>query len=194
MRISVISNDRLFASMLCAEIKSMGREYKISNEKAEIFIVDLDERLSLEHLAGARVIGFSRNENELSSEVIDKCEIVLHRPFLIEELKKLIEDMATQKNTLAESTSGALVFNDEEMSVRLFGERIRLSQNEYAVLSKLNENSCSPVSREKLCEVLSSSAGNMCDVYICHLRNKLESVCDKKLIFTVRGKGYMLKI
>ena len=194
MRISVVSNDRLFASMLCAEIKSMGREYKISSEKAEIFIVDLDSKTSLTNFAGSRIVGFSRNEKELSSEVIDKCEAVLHRPFLIEELKKLIEDMTVQKITLTESKNGALVLDGEDMSACLFGETVRLSQNEYAVLSRLNETPCAPVSREELGEVLSSSAGNMCDVYICHLRNKLESVCDKKLIFTVRGKGYMLKI
>ena len=180
--------------MLCTEIKSMGREYKISNEKAEIFIIDLDGKLSLENFSGARVVGFSRNEKELPSEIIDKCETVLHRPFLIEELKKLIEDMAVQKNTLSERKSGALVLDGEELTVCLFGEMVRLSQNEYAVLSKLNETPCSPVSREELGAVLSSSAGNICDVYICHLRNKLEAVCDKKLIFTVRGKGYMLKI
>ena len=33
----------------------------------------------------------------------------------------------------------------------------------------------------------------MGDVYICHLRRKIDNKLGLKLIYTIRGKGYMLK-
>jgi DNA-binding response OmpR family regulator len=62
------------------------------------------------------------------------------------------------------------------------------------MLTLLYERAGEPVSREELSAVLSSSEGNMCDVYICKLRTKLESVSNRKLIYTVRSKGYALKL
>ena len=43
-------------------------------------------------------------------------------------------------------------------------------------------------------QILGKDSGNMCDVYICKLRSKLSSVSNEKVIFTVRNKGYMLKL
>ncbi len=195
VKISVVSYDKLFASMICSEIESMGSEYKITGDKAEIMIIDLDSAFSNDFDACC-IIGFSRNEELLSSDIADKCYTVLHRPFLLEDLKNLIKAV-DKSNPLTEYVPLESTYNFSlcgNSAVELGDKRIHLSVNEYAVLNKLYENSGSPVSREELNKVLSSSGGNMCDVYICHLRTKLESDGNKKFIFTVRGKGYMLKI
>jgi DNA-binding response OmpR family regulator len=34
---------------------------------------------------------------------------------------------------------------------------------------------------------------NVVDVYISYLRKKIDGGCDKKLIHTVRGRGYVLR-
>jgi DNA-binding response OmpR family regulator len=68
-----------------------------------------------------------------------------------------------------------------------------LSDNEYKVLSVLCENRGEAVPREEICSLLGVTDGNMGDVYICHLRRKIDNKLGLKLIYTVRGKGYMLK-
>ena len=204
IKISVVSKDELFASMLFSEIESMGGEYKIVNEKAEILVMDLDASLLTDDFNASYIIGFSRNEKVLPPETIEKSDVVLHRPFLVEDLKKLIKDYVDKKDTVVEHTpkkksmidvADEIFALDNSSSILQLGKnKIHLSSNEYAVLNKLYDNLGVPVSREELSAVLSSSTGNMCDVYICHLRTKLESNSNKKFIFTVRGKGYMLKI
>lgn len=202
IRISVVSKDELFASMLCLEIESMGNEYKAVNERAELVIIDLDS-CDTDSACEAQIIGFSRNESSLPKNVAEKCCAVLHRPFLLEELKKLVKDIvikrapmddAPVKKHVPEASQSSFELDRAESLVDIDGEKIHLSANEYAVLEKLYENQALPVSREELNETLSSSGGNMCDVYVCHLRSKLERDGNRKFIFTVRGKGYMLKI
>ena len=196
IRISVVSSDELFAAMLCSEIEDLGNEYKLVSKNAKILILDLDSDCDM--LDDQIVVGFSRNEKALTDNVRDKCRVVLHRPFLIEDLKTIIKELGAQEkeNSFSErkTATGSLLLDNSTSSVELYGKKIHLSRNEYAILDRLAESLGSPVSREDLSKVLSSSLGNMCDVYICHLRAKLESVSEKKLIFTVRGKGYMLKI
>lgn len=203
IKISFSSKDALFASMLGTEIESLGSEYKTVSEKAEISIVDLDTFLLTERFNNSYIIGFSRNEKLLPEKTIEKCAVLLHRPFLVEDLKKLIKDYAdnrealtdyTIKTTVIDDTGEAFILDNASSSLQLGEKKIHLSSNEYAILSKLYDNLGASVSREELNKVLSSAAGNMCDVYICHLRTKLESDGNKKFIFTVRGKGYMLKI
>ena len=71
--------------------------------------------------------------------------------------------------------------------------RVSLSENEYKLLSLLCEMRGETVTREQIDEILGATEGNMGDVYICHLRRKLDNQLGLKLIYTVRGKGYMLK-
>ena len=196
VRISVVSPDKLFASMLCNEIGAMSGEYKTVNEKADVEIIDLDGDFIKTETDSCAVIGFSRNEALLPEDLKKKCRAVLHRPFLVEDLQDLIKNIwneSEQKKDLTFEEKADMTFDFDSHSVELNGNKIPLSLNECAVLRKLYENQNSPVSRSELNEVLSSSGGNMCDVYICHLRSKLENG-NKKYVFTVRGKGYMLKI
>lgn len=86
IRISVSSTDELFAAMLCSEIESMGNEYKVVSKNARMLILDLDSDCDI---ADAEIIiGYSRNEKALPLDVQKRCSVVLHRPFLIEDLKK----------------------------------------------------------------------------------------------------------
>jgi two-component system copper resistance phosphate regulon response regulator CusR len=66
-------------------------------------------------------------------------------------------------------------------------------KNEYKVLSVLCENRGETVDRDRIYSILGAEEGNMGDVYICHLRKKIDNPLGIKLIYTVRGKGYMLK-
>lgn len=68
--------------------------------------------------------------------------------------------------------------------------RIRLTKTELALLELLCHAGTEAVSREKIMETLGAQDGNISDVYICHLRKKLETPLGKRLIFTERQKGY----
>ena len=47
---------------------------------------------------------------------------------------------------------------------------------------------------EKVWNINFISDTNVVDVYINHLRKKIDKTFDKKLIHTVRGVGYVLKV
>ncbi len=196
MKISVFSQNELFARMLKLEIENMKKGENVAiNEAIEggLVILDLDSKFAADEYAPANVIGFSRNEDALEQKLIKKCDVLLHRPFLISELLEYVDRLAfgeTQTNNKTVSRS-RLVFMSDKL-ITLDGKGIRLSENESALLKVLYDNLNSPVSREELSSALSSGEGNMCDVYIFKLRKKLEG--DQKLIYTVRSKGYMLKI
>ena len=67
---------------------------------------------------------------------------------------------------------------------------IKLSGHELTLLKALCSANGEVVSREKIMELLDAEDGNISDVYVCHLRRKLDSKLGRKLIITERGKGY----
>ena len=81
--------------------------------------------------------------------------------------------------------------NKKNNSVVFKNTVIDLSDNELRTLTLLCENSGKCVTREELSAHLGAKDGNMADVYICHLRRKLENPFGVKIIYTVRSKGYM---
>ena len=83
---------------------------------------------------------------------------------------------------------------DKESMTALYGEmKFPLSEYEYKTLSLLCDKRGEVVTREEIAAVLNFDSGNMGDVYICHLRKKIDNNLGLKLITTVRGKGYTLK-
>jgi hypothetical protein len=208
IKIYIYSSDDSLASMLRSEIEDMRRdaivfvnEYDALVDDKRVSIVDLDSELAMRDFGEGEIIGFSRHESAVSKNVLNKCHSVFHRPFLMEDLKKtvgkLLDEQACfegENNSFFKASEEDVRLRLDKESVYLDGKRIGLSGNEFALLKTLYDNISLPVSREELNTVLSSSEGNMCDVYICRLRTKLEKGGSEKFIFTVRGKGYMLKI
>ena len=74
---------------------------------------------------------------------------------------------------------------------KLDGRYIPLSRYEFDTLLLLCRNKGKCVEREQILKMLNSTDGNISDVYISHLRNKLELPFCLKIIYTVRSKGYM---
>ena len=203
INVCVLSSDEGFASMLryeLEEIKEGVLVYVNEYQEGSIVILDLDSDAWSSNISSDDdIIGFSRHEDAISKSVLNKCHNVMHRPFLVEDLINTVKKLAA-KSSNHESREAVIVSDRYERlrfdkdCVYLDEKRIGLSENEYALLKLLYGRSASPVSREELGGVLSSSDGNICDVYICRLRSKLEKSGSEKFIFTVRGKGYMLKI
>jgi DNA-binding response OmpR family regulator len=80
--------------------------------------------------------------------------------------------------------------------VRRAGKRINLTSKEYALLEYLMSNAGRVLSRTMIIEHVwdQSFQGltNIVDVYVRHLRTKVDEGHPKKLIRTVRGAGYCL--
>jgi two-component system copper resistance phosphate regulon response regulator CusR len=80
--------------------------------------------------------------------------------------------------------------------VRRAGRRIDLTAKEYALLEYLMANAGRTLSRTMILEHVwdqsFDGANNIVDVYVRHLRSKVDETSECKLIRTVRGLGYVI--
>ena len=101
-------------------------------------------------------------------------------------------------NTTNVYTVADLVLDTSSRTVQRGGTQITLSAKEYDILEYLILNKGKIISREKIENHVwnfdYSGGTNIVDVYIRYLRKKLDDGFDEKLIHTVRGMGYVLKI
>ncbi|MCL4509552.1 MAG: response regulator transcription factor [Bacteroidetes bacterium] len=78
------------------------------------------------------------------------------------------------------------------------GKEIELTNREYALLEYFVRNVNRVLTRtvisEHIWEYNFDTGTNIVEVYVNKLRNKIDSDSEKKLIHTVRGAGYMMKI
>jgi DNA-binding response OmpR family regulator len=116
------------------------------------------------------------------------------KPVAIVELAARLRALIRRSQGLA---SGTLVVGDVTLdmashSVEFRGERVELSAREFAVLRELMLNAGRVLTREqlesKLYEWSRTLESNAIEVYIHHLRRKLE----QDVIRTVRGVGYLM--
>lgn len=119
---------------------------------------------------------------------------ILKYPFLLEDLRNIIltspqKKLEPQKDT--QKNEKTILLNKKTNTVIFKNTVINLSENEFRILNLLCNNSGNCVSREDLSACLGATDGNIADVYICHLRRKLEYPFGVKIIYTLRSKGYM---
>ncbi len=77
-------------------------------------------------------------------------------------------------------------------TVTINGRGLTLTPAESVLLRRLYQNRGEVVAREALASLL-GGGGNSVEVYICHLRTKIEKPLGRRLIRTVRGQGYVLE-
>ena len=81
--------------------------------------------------------------------------------------------------------------------VTVAGEPVELTNREFEVLKALMENREIVMSRERLAQLACGydfvGETNIIDVYIRHLRSKIDDRFGIKLITTVRGVGYVIR-
>lgn len=125
----------------------------------------------------------------------------LVKPFKFQEL--LLRTRALIKRS-TDSTSvkrvlqlADLELNLEAKTVSRAGQRINLTTKEYALLEYLLTHQGKVISRvdisEKVWELGFDTNTNVIDVYISHLRKKLDKGHDQKLIHTIVGMGYVMR-
>jgi two-component system copper resistance phosphate regulon response regulator CusR len=122
----------------------------------------------------------------------------LTKPFAFEEL--LVRIKALLRRGPVNRSSSVHVADLEldrlTQQVKRGGRRVELTVKEYALLEYLVVNAGRVLSRNMIIEHVWDQSfdgiTNIVDVYIRHLRNKIDEGADKKLIRTVRGVGYVV--
>jgi len=122
----------------------------------------------------------------------------LTKPFAYAELlvrvKALLRRVASARTDVVRVAD--LEFDRMTQQVRRGGKRVDLTTKEYALLEYLIANAGRVLSRTMIIEHVWDQSfdgiTNIVDVYVRHLRSKIDDHHPIKLIRTVRGMGYML--
>jgi len=121
----------------------------------------------------------------------------LPKPFMLEEF--LARVRALLRRSVKDSSRlqyGDLVVDTGTRKVSRGTRPIYLSATEFALLEILLRSAEVPVSKQTILEKVWDDSGyrdpNVVEVYVSYLRHKLERSNMSRLIYTVRGQGYML--
>lgn len=126
----------------------------------------------------------------------------LVKPFKFKELLARIR-ARTRKKFLAENNKRKLIIADLELDrdakiVKRADTEVNLTSTEFRLLEYLLKNKNKVSSRidilESVWDVNFNMGTNVVDVYVNYLRNKIDKNFEPKLIHTVIGMGYILKV
>jgi two-component system, OmpR family, copper resistance phosphate regulon response regulator CusR len=149
----------------------------------------------------------------MSDDVVNGLEAgaddYLSKPFRFNELYARVKALTRRKKiileTLKKEEPAETVFKLADLeidfdarSVKRAGKLIQLTAREYALLEYLARNTGKVRSRLEIASAVwdldFETGTNFIDVYINYLRNKIDKPFDKRLVQTVTGFGYVLKL
>lgn len=125
----------------------------------------------------------------------------LAKPFAFDELLARIEALLRRRGSYRQQPTllrvGELTLDRATREVRRGARAIELTPKEFALLECLMSQPGTVVSRSRILEAVwgleADPLTNVVDVYIRHLRNKIDRGESRALIQTVRGFGYRLE-
>jgi len=123
----------------------------------------------------------------------------LGKPFSFVELLARVRALLRRGKAGSERLQvGDLVLDCVRRRARRAGDPIELAPKEFSMLELLMRNRGRPLSRtiivEHVWDTDYDGLTNIVDVYIRHLRSKVDDPWPHKLIHTVRGVGYMIDV
>ncbi len=175
----------------------------------DVIILDL----MLPGLSGTEVLERLRKKNERTPVLVltardatgDKvrhfdagADDYLTKPFAFAELLVRVKALLRRGPINQSSVLRVADLELDRLSKRVkrTGKRIELTSKEYGLLEYLMANSGRVLSRTMIVEHVWDESfhglTNIVDVYVRHLRSKVDNPSVKKLIHTVRGTGYCL--
>ena len=136
----------------------------------------------------------SENIYRINSDGAMDDERTFTWPVPVERIRGIFEGYVIENAEKAGESEGAVIYlsQEKERTVIYKNRRIEFTESEWKVFECLYEANGEAVSRDALKELFLADEGNITDVYICHLRRKLEEPFGARIIRTVRGKGYSL--
>lgn len=123
----------------------------------------------------------------------------LVKPFDFDELMARVRAIIRRGGQQTDSImrSGDLTLDPASRSVERGGREISLTAKEFDILEYMMQNEGRVLSRDKLSNHIWNydydGGSNVIDVYIHHLRRKIDDGYEQKKIITVKGAGYMVK-
>jgi len=220
MRILVIEDEKRIAELIARGLENAGYQVDSAEEGAkglemahaqdyDLIILDL----MLPDMDGLRVLERLRNRKVCPPILIlsalgavdDRvkglergADDYLAKPFSFNELLARVRALLRRGQPLPERLQvGDLVLDVTRRRVSRSGQPIELAPKEFSILEFLMRNAGRPLTRtaivEHVWEMDYDGLTNIVDVYIRHLRSKIDDRWPQKLIRTVRGIGYMIE-
>lgn len=219
MRILVIEDEERIADFIQRGLEGAGYQVdtagdgqaglqKLHDLDYDLLILDL----MLPDMDGLTVLEKTRNRKvsppvlilSARSEVEDRvrglelgADDYLVKPFAFEELLARVKALLRRGQPVPDRlVAGDLVVDCLRRKVTRAGRPIDLAPKEFSILEYLVRHKGKPLTRtmivEHVWDMEYDGLTNIVDVYIRHLRAKLDDPFPVKIIRTVRGTGYML--
>jgi DNA-binding response OmpR family regulator len=211
-KVSALVKRGLTAERYAVDVSADGREGLEYTEAYPYDLILLD--LMLPSLSGVEVLHRIRRTNQYvpilvltaRDSIDDKVKLFeqgaddyLTKPFAFAELLVRVKALLRRGPVNRSSTLriGDLELDRLTQQVKRCGKRIELTAKEYALLEYLMQNPDRVLSRNMIIEHVWDQSfdgiTNIVDVYVRHLRSKIDEDSDHKMIRTVRGTGYMIR-
>ncbi len=222
MRILVIEDEKKVASFIQKGLKEEGYAVDVALDGAEgDYLANINEYdcilldIMLPKMNGIEVLkNLRKNEiytpvlmltakdtiSDITSALDAGGDDYLTKPFAFEELvsrvRALIRRSSKQKSSILKLDD--LVVDPVTRSVTRNDQKIELTSKEFALLEYFLRNVGRVLSRtlisEHVWDIHFDSDTNIVDVYVNYLRNKIDKNHPNKLIHTLRGTGYVMKL
>jgi DNA-binding response OmpR family regulator len=222
VRVLVVEDDEEIAQVLQRSLRLEGYEVKLAGdgvqglEEAHAFLPDLIVLdLGLPRLDGVDVAKRLREDGDevpilmltardaLESRVegLDVgADDYLVKPFERQELLARLRALLRRRppRGMAPLRVADLMLNPDTHEVQRGERKIDLTQREFELLEYLMRNERLVISRQKLLDEVWGydpfSITNTIEVFVSNLRRKLEADGEPRLLHTVRGAGYVLRV
>ncbi|MDP2998058.1 MAG: response regulator transcription factor [Bryobacterales bacterium] len=221
MRILVVEDEKRIADFLGRGLESAGYAVDLAGDGASamnlVYAADYDVivlDLMLPDTDGLTLLGKIRDRKSSPPVLIlsargglddrvkgleSGADDYLVKPFAFVELLARVRALLRRGQPAPEKLqAGDLCLDSTRRRVTRAGENIELAPKEFSILEYLMRNRGRPLSRTMIVEHVwdmdYDGLTNIVDVYIRHLRSKIDDRFPVKLIQTVRGIGYMLDL